>query len=155
MNFIKASILVTALSSVFLSSVQANETTTLPTIKVMADSELRDEQVTMTPFQEDTDARKALQHKIIKSEQDIQNNVISDNITAVDIRPQAVAPDMSTIPKAFQPYVLSVAAGLQSSDPMSGIFTILESVGINRNTAVNDVRNGTVKPVLDSFWKGK
>ncbi len=42
MNFIKVSILATALS-VWLPTVQAEEVASLPTIKVMADSELRQE----------------------------------------------------------------------------------------------------------------
>ena len=58
MNFIKVSILATALS-VWLPTVQAEEVASLPTIKVMADSELRQEAVGVIPYQEDKDVRKA------------------------------------------------------------------------------------------------
>lgn len=65
MNFIKVSILATALS-VWLPTVQAEEVASLPTIKVMADSELRQEAVGVTPYQENKAVRRALQHQVIK-----------------------------------------------------------------------------------------
>lgn len=152
MNFIKASIFATALYSIGLPTVQANEVTTLPTIKVMADSELRDEQVTMTPFQEEKDARKALQHKIIKSEQDIQNYMIGDNATVVNIQPQAMPVDMSSLNPLMQEYVLAVAAGLQSSDPTSGLMTMLQPVSmrLTRDQAIEAVKNGSFKLNIDT-----
>lgn len=153
MNFIKASVLVTALSAIWLPTVQAEEVevTRLPTIKVMADAELRDEQVTMTPFQEEKDARKALQHKITKSEQDIQNYVIGDNIGAIDFQPKPTV-DMSKLSPLMQEYVLAVAAGLQSSDPTSGLLTMLQplSMGLTRDQAIESVKNGTFKLNIDT-----
>ena len=62
MNFIKVSILATALS-VWLPTVQAEEVASLPTIKVMADSELRQEAVGVTPYQENKAVRRALNRK--------------------------------------------------------------------------------------------
>ena len=152
MNFIKASILVTALSSIFLTSVQAEEVTTLPTIKVMADAELRDEEVKMAPLQEDKNVRKALQKKIIKSEQDIQNYVIGDSANIVNVQPKAPPIDMSGLSPMMQEYVLAVAAGLQSSDPTSGLMTMLQpvSMGLTRDQAIEAVKNGSFKLNIDT-----
>ena len=65
MNFIKVSILATALS-VWLPTVQAEEVASLPTIKVMADSELRQEAVGVVPYQEDKDVRKRYSIRSLK-----------------------------------------------------------------------------------------
>jgi hypothetical protein len=152
MNFIKVSILVTALS-VWLPTVQAEDVASLPTIKVMADSELRQEAVGVVPYQEDQDVRKALQHQIIKKENDIQNYAIGDNIAVVDIQPKATEPNFNQIPSALlREYVLAVASGLQSSDPTTGLFTMMEplSMGMNRDKALEAVRNGTFKLNIDT-----
>ncbi|KQW90387.1 peptide signal protein [Acinetobacter sp. Root1280] len=147
MNFIKVSILATALS-VWLPTVQAEEVASLPTIKVMADSELRQEAVGVVPYQEDKNVREALQHQMIKSEQDIQNTVIGDNFSVVEIQPPAPIPDMTQLSPALQQYVLAVATGLQSSDPTSGIFEMLKQFDIDRNN-VDALRNGTIKLNVD------
>lgn len=151
MNFIKASVLVTAFAFFGLPNVQAKEVTTLPTIKVMADAELRDEQVTMTPLQEDKNVRKALQQKIIKSEQDIQNYMIGDNANLVHIQPQVMPVDMSNLNPLMKEYVLAIASGLQSSDPTSGLFTMLQplSMGMNRDQAIEAVKNGSFNINID------
>lgn len=151
MNFIKASIFVTALTCLWLPTVQAEEVATLPTIKVMADSELRDEQITMTPLQEDKSVRKALQQKIIKSEQDIQNYVIGDNATVVNIQPQVMPVDMSGLNPLMKEYVLAIASGLQSSDPTSGLLTMLQpiSMGLTRDQAIEAVKNGSFNINID------
>ena len=134
----------------WLPSAYADEAQTLPTIKVMADAELRDEVVTMAPLQDDKNVRKALQHKIVKSEQDIQNTVYQDTVKTIDFQPKT-EPDMSKIDPALRAYVLTVAAGLQSSDPTSGIFTMLQPLGIDRSAAANAVTNGgTLKFNIDS-----
>lgn len=152
MNFIKVSILVTALS-VWLPTVQAEEVASLPTIKVMADSELRQEAVGVVPYQEDKDVRKALQHQIIKKENEIQNYVIGDNFAVLDMQPKASEPNINQISSPLlREYVLAVAAGLQSSDPTSGLFTMMEplSMGMNREKALEAVRNGTFKLNIDA-----
>ncbi len=151
MNFIKASIFVTALTCLWLPTVQAEEVATLPTIKVMADSELRDEQITMTPLQEDKSVRKALQQKIIKSEQDIQNYVIGDNATVVNIQPQVMPVDMSGLNPLMKEYVLAIASGLQSSDPTSGLLTMLQpiSMGLTRDQAIEAVKSGSFNINID------
>lgn len=151
MNFIKASIFATVLYSIWLPTVQANEVTTLPTIKVMADSELRDEEVKMAPLQEDKNVRKALQQKIIKSEQDIQNYVIGDNANIVNVQPKAPQIDMSGLSPMMQEYVLAVASGLQSGDPTTGLLTMLQSIskGLTRDQAIDAVKNGSFSINLD------
>lgn len=143
MNIANVCLVVSVLTSSALCQVYAEEATTLPTIKVMADAELRDEVLTtVQPFQEDRVVRKGLQHQIIKKEQSIQNYVIGDHATAVNIQPQVMLPDMSNLTAMQREYVLAVAAGLQSTDPTSGIFKMLEPLGIDRDRALNNVRNG-------------
>ncbi|KAF1020068.1 MAG: hypothetical protein GAK29_03738 [Acinetobacter bereziniae] len=151
MNFTKVSILATALL-VWLPTTQAEQVASLPTIKVMADSELRQEAVGVTPYQEDKDVRKALQHQIIKKENEIQNYSIGDNIGVLDIQPRSIEPNMNQVSPLLQEYVLAVAAGLQSSDPTTGLFTMMEplSMGMNREKALEAVRNGTFKLNIDT-----
>ena len=151
MNFIKVSILATTLA-IWLPTTQAEQVASLPTIKVMADSELRQEAVGVTPYQEDKDVRKALQHQIIKKENEIQNYSIGDNIGVLDIQPRSIEPNMNQVSPLLQEYVLAVAAGLQSSDPTTGLFTMMEplSMGMNREKALEAVRNGTFKLNIDT-----
>lgn len=52
MNFLKQSAFIAAFAFMGLPTVQAEEVATLPTIRVMAESELREE-VGFVPFQED------------------------------------------------------------------------------------------------------
>ncbi len=116
----------------------------LPTIKVMADTELRDESGVITPYQEDKKLKKTLQHHIDKTNNDIQNHVINESINTVVYQPVAAAPDMSKLTAAEQQYVLAVASGLQSNDPTNGLFSILGQLGINRSN-VDDYRSGAIK----------
>lgn len=147
MKFIKISMFLSLLNIISLPIAQAEDVTTLPSIKVMAESELRDEVVTMAPLQDDKNVRKSLQQKIIKSEQDIQNHVIGDNFSSINVQAQAVEPDWSQLDKygdsaALKAYVQSVASGLQSADPTSGIFKMLEPLGVDRDKALSTVKNG-------------
>jgi len=150
MNFAKVSILVVMFASAYLSTAHADQVTSLPTIKVMADAELRDEAVGVTPFQEDKDVRLALQHKMIKNENEIQNYVIGENLGVIDVQPRTNMPDMSKVSPFLQEYVLAVAKGLQSSDPTTGLFKMLEPVGVDRNAALEGVRNGSIKLNIDN-----
>lgn len=120
---------------------EEEEVASLPTIQVMADAEMREE-VGFIPFQEDKDVRKALQHRIIKSENDIQNTGVVDTSNVIVYTPRAVAPDMSQLTPLQREYVLSVASALQSNDPTSGIFKMLEPLGIDRSSALDNIRNG-------------
>jgi len=94
MNFLKQSALIAAFAFMGLPTVQAEEVTTLPTIRVMAESELRDE-VGFVPFQEDKKVRQALQHHEYKIHNDIQNALVPEGMTTVDYQPVMAQPDLS------------------------------------------------------------
>ena len=148
MNFIKVLTLVTALGSIGFASAQAEEVNTLPTIKVMADAELREE-VGIVPFQDDKTARKSLQHEILKDENEIQNFVIGDNIGVMNIQPNMSQVDMTQLSPLQQEYVLAVAEGLQSSDPTKGLFIMLQPLGVDRGKALDAVSNN--EPIKFNF----
>ncbi|GAA5000684.1 hypothetical protein GCM10023206_02680 [Acinetobacter puyangensis] len=147
MNFFKCAFLIIIFSGFALSTVQANDVITLPTIKVMAESELREE-VGFVPFQEDKKTRQALQHHVYKIERDLQNTSVSESIGNIDFQPKIAEPDMSQFSPALQQYILAVATGLQSSDPSNGIFNMLEPLNINRNN-IDNIRDGTLKVNID------
>lgn len=143
MNIARVCLFVSLMTSAVYSHVYAEDALTLPTIKVMADTELRDEVLTtMPPLQENEKVRRNLQHYIIKKEQGIQNYEIGNQANVVNVQPQAAMPDMSQLSLLQQQYVLAVAAGLQSSDPSSGIFKMLEVFGVDRDKALNHVQSG-------------
>lgn len=151
MNIIKVSVIVSLLTSVQFTVADTKDLTSLPSIQLMADAELRDEVLTaVLPFQEDEKVREALQHQLVKKEQDIQNSNLAQNMPSLHIQPQANLPDMSQMSLLQREYVLSVAAGLQSPDPSSGIFKMLEPLGIDRDRALSGVGNGTLQINLDT-----
>ena len=116
MNFLKRSVFLSLFAFMALPTVQAEEVTTLPTIRVMAESELREE-VGPVPFQEDMKVRQALQHRIYKTHSDMQNEPIKESTVTVDYQPKVDDPDPSQIPLTLQPYnIFAVAGGFQSSD---------------------------------------
>ncbi|KAF5275314.1 hypothetical protein FQR65_LT16747 [Abscondita terminalis] len=118
----------------------------------MAEFWLCQEAVGVTPYQENKAVRRALQHQVIKKENEIQNYSIGDNIGVLDIQPKAPEPNFNQIPSALlREYVLAVANGLQSSDPTTGLFTMIEplSMGMNRDKALEAVRNGTFQLNFD------
>ena len=81
MRFSKLCLIISIIASIPFSVAQAEDVASLPSIQLMADDDLRDEVVTtVTPFQEDEKVRKALQHQIIKKEQDIQNTVVYQKV---------------------------------------------------------------------------
>ena len=143
MNFLKQSALIAAFAFMGLPTVQAEEVATLPTIRVMAESELRDE-VGFVPFQEDKKVRQALQHHEYKIHNDIQNALVPEGMTAVNYQPVMAQPDMTQLSPFLQQYILAVAGGIQSSDPTNGIFEMLRDLNINRSN-VDAYREGTMK----------
>ncbi|MCU4580684.1 hypothetical protein KTJ32_06720 [Acinetobacter gyllenbergii] len=152
MNFLKRSALITVLAFMGIPVVQANdEVTSLPTIRVMAESELREE-VGFVPFQEDKQVRQALQHYVYKVHNDMQNAGIPEMRTVVDYQPMAAAPDLSQFSPILQQYILAVASGFQSSDPTNGLFKMLEPLNLNRNSA-EGIRNGTIKINVDDILR--
>ncbi|ENV10785.1 hypothetical protein F966_00561 [Acinetobacter higginsii] len=152
MNFLKRSALITALAFMGIPVVQANdEVTSLPTIRVMAESELREE-VGFVPFQEDKQVRQALQHYVYKLHNDMQNASVTESPTTVTYQPVAAQPDLSQYSPILQQYILAVASGLQSSDPTNGLFKMLEPLNINRNN-IEGIRDGTIKVNVDDILK--
>ncbi|XAZ07341.1 hypothetical protein H2788_17165 [Acinetobacter seifertii] len=149
MNFLKQSALIAAFAFIGLPTVQAEEVTTLPTIRVMAESELRDE-VGFVPFQEDKNVRQALQHHEYKIHNDIQNALVPEGMTTVDYQPVMAQPDLSQLSPFLQQYILAVAGGIQSSDPTNGLFEMLRPLNINRSN-VDAYRNGTMKVNLNDL----
>lgn len=143
MNFLKQSALIAAFAFMGLPTVQAEEVATLPTIRVMAESELREE-VGFVPFQEDKKVRQALQHREYKTHYDIQNALVPEGMTTVDYQPVMAQPDLSQFSPFLQQYILAVAGGIQSSDPTNGIFEMLRDLNINRSN-VDAFRDGTMK----------
>ncbi|MCH7314929.1 hypothetical protein [Acinetobacter sp. ANC 3882] len=153
MNFLKRSVLITALAFTGLPMAYANEAdvTSLPTIRVMAESELREE-VGFVPYQEDKQVRQALQHRVYKIHNDMQNAGVSESPLVVNYQPTAAQPDLSQFSPVLQQYILAVASGLQSSDPTNGIFKMLEPLNINRNN-IDGIRNGTIKLNTDDILR--
>ncbi|CAI3146826.1 hypothetical protein MWMV7_MWMV7_02421 [Acinetobacter calcoaceticus] len=143
MNFLKQSAFIAAFAFMGLPTVQAEEVATLPTIRVMAESELREE-VGFVPYQEDKKVRQALQHHEYKTHYDIQNALVSEGMTTVDYQPVMAQPDLSQLSPFLQQYILAVAGGIQSSDPTNGIFEMLRDLNINRSN-VDAFRDGTMK----------
>jgi len=143
MNFLKQSALIAAFAFMGLPTVQAEEVATLPTIRVMAESELREE-VGFIPFQEDKKVRQALQHREYKTHYDIQNALVPEGMTTVDYQPVMSQPDLSQFSPFLQKYILAVAGGIQSSDPTNGIFEMLRDLNINRSN-VDAYRESTMK----------
>ncbi|WP_436898937.1 hypothetical protein [Acinetobacter gyllenbergii] len=152
MNFLKRSALITVLAFMGIPMVQANdEVTSLPTIRVMAESELREE-VGFVPFQEDKQVRQALQHYVYKVHNDMQNAGIPEMRAVVDYQPMTAQPDLSQFSPILQQYILAVASGFQSSDPTNGLFKMLEPLNLNRNSA-EGIRNGTIKINVDDILR--
>lgn len=151
MNFLKHSAFIILFAMMGLQTAQADEVTTLPTIRVMAESELREE-VGPIPFQEDKKVRQALQHHEYKIHTGIQNAEVSESVGGFNYQPQAAQPDLSYVPAILQEYILAVAGGFQSSDPTNGVFKMLEPLNINRDNA-SDFRNGTIKVDIGDLLK--
>ncbi|WP_228200218.1 hypothetical protein [Acinetobacter tianfuensis] len=112
---------------------QAAEPVRLPVLTVMADRELRNETV-IEPVLERPEKRKALQHQVMRLERDAANHAPNEHLIAnVDFIPADPVPDMNSIDPILQQHVLNIAAGLQSSDPRNGIYTLLQPFGLDRN----------------------
>lgn len=152
MNFLKQTPLIIGFAVMGLPTVQADEVTTLPTIRVMAESELREEQVGPVPLQEDKKVQQALQNRIYKIQRDMQNEGIVEMSATVDYQPITSQPDLSQLSPVLQDYILAVAAGFQSSDPTNGLFKMLQPLNINRDNA-ESFREGMIKVNIDDILK--
>lgn len=153
MNFLQRAVGFSLLMAIGLPVVHAQQqdVTSLPTIRVMAESELREE-VGFVPYQEDKQVRQALQHRVYKIHHDIQNAGVMETPTSVNYQPATTQPDLSQYSPVLQQYILAVASGFQSSDPTNGLFKMLEPLNINRGN-IDGIRNGTIKINLDDILK--
>ncbi|UTO19249.1 hypothetical protein NGC85_15260 [Acinetobacter sp. Z1] len=150
MNILKQSAFMIIFASVLgLPTVQADEVTTLPTIRIMAESELREE-VGFVPFQEDKKVRQALEHQQYKVHTGIQNAEVNETTGTFNYQAKVLQPDISQYPAYLQEYILAVASGFQSSDPTNGLFKMLEPLKINPDNA-NAFREGTMKVSIDDI----
>ena len=116
------------------TAVEANgEIVSLPTFKVMAESELRAESGVI-PYQQDENIRKALQHRMMQLQNDTQSFVVDPTLVHnLDILAPAATPDLAALPPLLREHVLNIAEGLQSSDPTEGLYIMLQPFGIDRN----------------------
>ena len=142
MNLLRVSVLATMLSCSWMTTAQA-EQTVLPTLKLLAEPELRQE-TGIVPFQEDLNARKALQHIVMRSQWDAQNfKVDSDVVANVEYQPKPAEPNLSSLSPFLQSYVMAIADGLRSSDPTQGLYVMLQPYGIDRGN-INAVRQNGI-----------
>lgn len=112
------------------------DTVELPVLKTLAEPELRAE-TGIIQYQEDPARVKALQHEVMKLSDEPQNFMIAPNVlTNVEILPAAPLPNLNSLPLILQQHILSIAQGLQSSDPKQGLYIMLQPFGIDRN-AIN------------------
>lgn len=124
------------------ASVSYAETAALPTLKRMAEPELR-QQSGVIPFQEDPEVRQSLEHEIMRKERDIVNYSAADHVIgSYEYQKPAPVPDMSGIPLFLQQHITNIATGLQSSDPTEGLYIMLQPLGINRGN-LQEIRNGS------------
>lgn len=152
MNFLKRSALIAVFALMALQTVLAEDVSNLPTIRVMAESELREE-IGVLPFQEDKPIRQALQHRIDQIQSDAQNTKVYENFPlAVDYQPMTRSPEISQFSPFLQQYILAIAGGIQSSDPTNGIFEMLRPLNINRNN-VDAYRDGSIKVNLNDVLR--
>ncbi|HCK64142.1 MAG TPA: hypothetical protein DHW12_07430 [Acinetobacter radioresistens] len=124
MHFFKYIVLmvfsINASTAVFAQSVE------LPVLKVMAEPEMRQE-TGFIPYQERKSEQRALQHRMMQIEDDLQNITVNAhpvrNIEASEGRPEV---NMDHLPLALQQHLLAIAAGLQSDNPMRGLEIMLQ-----------------------------
>lgn len=96
------------------------DTVELPMLRTLAEPELRAE-TGIIQYQEDPARVKALQHEVMKLSDEAQNFMIAPNVlTNVEILPAAPLPNLNSLPLILQQHILSIAQGLQSSDPKQG-----------------------------------
>ena len=134
MNLMKYFLALSFIGFLLSTDVQANgEIVSLPTFKVMAESELRAESG-IIPYQQDENIRKALQHRMMQLQDDTQSFVVDPTLVHnLDVLAPAATPDLGSLPPLLREHILNIAAGLQSSDPTEGLYIMLQPFGIDRN----------------------
>ncbi|WP_242757061.1 hypothetical protein [Acinetobacter towneri] len=119
--------------------VHADDAVTLPTLHVLAEPELRTE-TGIVPYQNDEKNLRALQHQVIRNSREAQNFMIDSHVVAnLEIQPLQAQPDLNSLSPFLQQYVLSIAQGLQSSDPTQGLYIMLQPFGINRSNSMQPI----------------
>ncbi|WP_257232915.1 hypothetical protein [Acinetobacter sp. YH01012] len=119
--------------------VHADDAVTLPTLHVLAEPELRTE-TGIVPYQNDEKNLRALQHQVIRNSREAQNFMIDSHVVAnLEIQPLQAQPDLNSLSPFLQQYVLSIAQGLQSSDPTQGLYIMLQPFGINRSNSMQHI----------------
>jgi len=107
---------------------------TLPTLTVMAEPELSNE-TGYVPFVQEEKTQRALQHQVMRSSKEAQNFVLNAQVIEnLDFQPQS-QPDFNSVSPMLQQYVMSIAQGLQSSDPTQGLNIMLQPLGIDRSNS--------------------
>lgn len=155
MNSIKTSLFGILLGtlSIGVHAEEQKPVLTLPTMTIMAEPEMSNE-TGYVPFIENEANRLALQHQVIRGTKDAENFMVNPNVLAnLDIKPTQ-APDLSLLSPALQQYVMTIAQGLQSSDPTQGLYTLLENVGIDRSSSMQPGRGLQLQINLDKVNLG-
>ncbi len=137
MNIMKMSIfgLMLGVYSIGAQAEDEQAVVTLPTLTVMAEPEMSNE-TGYVPFVQEEKNLRALQHQVIRGTRDAENFMVNPDVVAnLEIQP-IEAPDLDSLSPALQQYVLTIAQGLQSSDPTQGLYTILENFGIDRSNSL-------------------
>lgn len=137
MNIMKMSIfgLMLGVYSIGAQAEDEQAVVTLPTMTVMAEPEMSNE-TGYVPFVQEEKNLRALQHQVIRGTRDAENFMVNPEMVAnLEIQP-IKAPDLDSLSPALQRYVLTIAQGLQSSDPTQGLYTILENFGIDRSNSI-------------------
>ncbi|MDM1284446.1 hypothetical protein HXZ60_12990 [Acinetobacter towneri] len=139
MKFIKIYPLLLILGCPWSMMVHADDAVTLPTLHVLAEPELRTE-TGIVPYQNDEKNLRALQHQVIRNSREAQNFMIDSYVVAnLEIQPLQAQPDLNSLSPFLQQYVLSIAQGLQSSDPTQGLYIMLQPFGINRSNSMQHI----------------
>ncbi len=117
----------------------ADDTVTLATLQVLAEPELRTE-TGVVPYQNDEKNLRALQHQVMRSSREAQNFMIDSRVVAnLEIQPLELKPDLNSLSPFLQQYVLSIAQGLQSSDPTQGLYIMLQPFGLDRSNSMQPI----------------
>ena len=131
---------------------------TLPTLTVMAEPELSNE-TGYVPFVQEEKTQRALQHQVMRSSKEAQNFVLNAQVIEnLDFQPQS-QPDFSSVSPMLQQYVMSIAQGLQSSDPTQGLNIMLQPLGIDRSNSQSaeyrfqlQINPGTIKLGMQDYF---
>lgn len=141
MNSIKISLcgILLGTCSLGVYAEEEKEVVTLPKMTVMAEPEMSNE-TGYVPFVQEEKNLRALQHQVIRGTWNAENFMVNPDIVAnLDFQP-IPEPNLNSLLPALQQYVMTIAQGLQSSDPTQGLYTILGNFGIDRSNSMDPDR---------------